>query len=217
MNRVINLSLCVLAPMSGFAAKLLTDNPAKTGVASYPGNTSEVSNAGVIWTGASSEYLVDDSVGGGFGTTDPAIVKFGTKRLFDGHNERVGNTAVYGAWHGRNGATVLIDLKAVYAVETVSASLRTSGRRGASTFMAQVSQDGETFEPLGTWDGERAVLDSEKEDAGRNVEVVISASDPVPARYVKVFMSHWDEVHSDRVLNQLVIGELAVWGDELAK
>jgi hypothetical protein len=216
IRRISILALCVLAPVSGFAAKLLSDNPAKSGVASYPAS-SELVNTGSIYTGASYEFLVNDSVGTGYGTTDPDLLKFDITRLFDGYNERVGNTAVYGAWHGNYGATVLIDLKGIYNIEAVSASLRTSGRRGATTFLAQVSEDGQAFQALGVWDQERTVLDSEEDDAGRNVEIVISASAPVAARYIKVFLSHWNEAHTDRMLNQLVIGELAVWGDEVSE
>ncbi|WPJ94898.1 discoidin domain-containing protein [Coraliomargarita algicola] len=217
LHYIAVLGLLALLPSHGYSAKLLTDNLEKTGVASYPGSTSQVVSEGRIQTGASAKFLVDATVGQGFGTTDPDLQEFGTQRLFDGYNERVGNTAVYGAWHSSLGATVLIDLKAVYDVAAVSASLRTSGRRGATTFIAQISQDGQSFEPLGVWDRSKAVLDSSEEDAGRNVEVTIQAEAPVSGRYLKVFLSHWDETHSDRLLNQLVIGELAVWGDELSE
>lgn len=212
MKRFFLSTICALIPLSGFSAKLLSDNPAKSGSASYPGTTSQVSSDGTIYTGATYEFLTDDSASG-LGNTDPEIVKFGTDRLFDGYNERVGNTAVYGAWHGSRGVTVLIDLQKVYEVEAVSASLRTNGRRGASTFVVQVSEDGTTFSELGTWDESKSVLDSGESDPQRNVEVVVSSANPVAARYVKVYLSHWDREHLDRQLNQLVVGEIAVWGD----
>tara|TARA_R100000027_G_scaffold52103_4_gene40879 strand:+ start:6738 stop:7397 length:660 start_codon:yes stop_codon:yes gene_type:complete len=217
MNRTIILAACALIPVSGFAASLLSDNLPKSGNASYPGTTSQFESEEVITTGAVYEFIVDETAGKGMGNTDPEILKFGTDRLFDGYNERVGNTAIYGAWHGSLGATILIDLQDTYLVEAVSASLRTNGRRGASTFVAQVSEDGETFTNLGEWDGEQTVLDESEEDPKRNVEVVIAADSPVPARYVKVYLSHWDKEHTKRILNQLVVGEIAVWGDEMSR
>ncbi len=160
-------------------------------------------------------FLVDKSLGGEMGNTDPELVKFPTKKLQDGYSERIGTTAVYGGWHSRYGATILIDLKSLYAVEHVGCSIRANGNRGAATFKAMVSEDGENFTPLGVWDGTQSVLDASESDPKRNVEIVVSSENPSKARYVKVFLSTWDEATADRVYNQLVIGELAVWGEAL--
>lgn len=198
------------------SSSLLSDNISRTGSASYPGTTSKVPSAGRIATAATYTYLVGEAAEKGIGNTDPHIIELGKslERLVDGYNERVGNTAIYGGWQSEYGATILFDLNEIYEINQVSASIREDSSRGTSTFKAFGSTDGITFSPLGTWDGSKIALDSAEADAGRNTEIIITAPSPVKARYVKVYLSHWNEDHTARKYNQLVVGEVAIWGEK---
>jgi hypothetical protein len=208
-------ALAVLAALPSHASSLLSGNVTRSGSASYPGGTTKVTSTGRLETGATYTYLTDAPANTGAGNTDPDIVKMDPRstRLVDGYNERVGNTAIYSAWQGQLGATVVFDLKQPHKIDRVSVSVREDTNRGAATFQAFVSTDGVTYTPLGTWDGTKTPLDSAEADPGRNTELVIAAPAPAEARYVKIFLSHWDENRTARPYRQLVLGEIAIWGD----
>ncbi|MFH1497800.1 MAG: discoidin domain-containing protein [Verrucomicrobiota bacterium] len=210
-----SIGLAVLASLPAQASQLLSGNTSRYGSASYPGDTSKVPAAGRIDTGATYTYLTGEAVNVGLDNTDPDIVKMDQNqtRLVDGYNERVGNTAIYSAWQGQHGATIVFDLNQPCAVDSVSVSTKEDGNRGAATFQAFVSVDGTNYSPLGTWDGVKTTLDATETDSGRNTELIIAAAAPVEARYVKIFLSHWDETHASRQYRQLVVGEIAIWGD----
>lgn len=198
------------------ASSLLTDNVARTGSASYPGSTSKVASTDRTPTAATYTFLTGEATEKGMGNTDPHILELpkSQERLLDGYNERVGNTAIYGGWQSEYGATIVFDLNEVHDVTQVSASIKEDSSRGTATFQAFGSTDGVTYSPLGTWDGGKVALDSAEADAGRNTEIVITASAPTKARYVKVYLSHWNEEQTARKFNQLVVGEIAVWGEK---
>lgn len=208
-------SVALLAALPLQAANLLSGNVSRTGSASYPGSTSKVPATGRIETGAAYTYVTGEAANTGLGNTDPDIIKLDGSlgRLVDGYNERVGNTAIYGAWQGRQGVTIVFDLKQLHNVNRVSVSVREDANRGAATFQAFVSTDGVTYAPLGTWDGVKNPLDATEADPGRNTELSIAAPASAGARYVKIFLSHWNETHTSRQYRQLVIGEVAIWGD----
>jgi hypothetical protein len=63
------------------------------------------------------------------------------------------------------------------------------------------------------WDGVKTPLDAAETDAGRSTEISIAAPAPAGARYIKIFLSHWDATHTTRHYRQLVVGEVAIWGD----
>lgn len=201
-------------PTSG--SSLLTDNVARTGSASYPGTTSATPSAERIATAATYVFEAEESAGSGLGNTDPHILELpkSLERLLDGYNERVGNTALFGGWQSEQGVTAVFDLNDVYEVDRVSASVREDASRGAATFQAFGSVDGTTYAPLGEWDGNKTALDAGEADSGRNTELTIAPAAPVKARYVKVYLSHWNEDHSARKYNQLVVGEIAIWGEK---
>lgn len=203
---VLSAAALLLPVLTAQADQLLSGNTSRTSAASYPGTTSKVASTGRLETGATYSYLAD---------TDAEIVKMDSRltRLTDGYNERVGNTAIYGTWQGPQGATVVFDLKQSRNVNRVSVSVREDSNRGAATFQVFVSADGVTYSPLGTWDGTKTALDTAEADSGRNTELTLAAPAPVAARYVKIFLSHWDETHVTRQYRQLVVGEVAIWGD----
>ncbi len=207
--------IALLSIIAAQASNLLSDNVARTGAASYPGTTSKVSVTERIGTGATCTYLTGDAATTGIDNTDPHIIELSKslERLVDGYNERVGNTAIFGGWQSQHGATIVFDLKETYDVSQVSVSVREDSSRGTATFQAFVSTDGTNYTPLGTWDGSKIALDSSEADAGRNTEVSITAAAPKEARYVKVYLSHWNEDHTARKYSQLVVGEIAIWGD----
>jgi hypothetical protein len=213
---LLSAGLALMGAHPLLSSSLLSDNVARTGSASYPGTTSKVSSQNRIGTAATYSFLTGESTETGPGNTDPHILELGKsqERLLDGYNERVGNTAIYGAWQSEYGATIVFDLNEEYDVSQVSASIREDSSRGTATFQAFVSEDGVTYSPLGAWDGSKVVLDSAESDPGRNTEIVISAPTPVKARYVKLYLSHWNEDHSARKYNQLVVGEVAIWGEK---
>ena len=208
-------AFALLASIPLQASSLLSDNTPKTGSASYPGDTSKVPSKGRIATGVTYSYLTGEAANTGIGNTDPDIVNMSKslERLLDGYNERVGNTAIYGAWRSQHGATIVFDLKQIYGVDRVSISVREDTSRGAATFQAFVSTDGVNYSPLGRWDGSKITLDSSEPDPGRNTEISIAAPAPAKARYLKIYLSHWNETHTARLYHQLVIGEVAIWGD----
>lgn len=208
---VSSAGIALLAALPLQASHLLSGNVSRTGSASYPGGTGK---APAIPTGATYSYLTATS-GTGIGNTDPDIVKMDSSqtRLVDGYNERVGNTAIYGTWQGPHGATIVFDLQRSYAVDRVSVSLREDSSRGTATFQAFVSADGITYTPLGVWDGAKTVLDAAESDRGRNTEIAIASAAPAAARYVKIYLSHWNADQTERKYRQLVIGEVAIWGD----
>ena len=222
MNRIIKTcsvliaGISMLAPASLCASKLLTDNAAKSGPSSYPSGTSKIVSDGAIDTGATFTYVTDVPTNMLEGNTDPDIVKMDITKLQDGYNERVGRTAVYGKWQSKYGATVLIDLQKVYDVDMVSASIRVDSKRGAATFKVEVSTDGENYTPFGTWDESTVVLDPDQDHPGRNTEISIAGAAPTKARYVKVYLSNWNADHTKRKYVQLIIGEIAVWGEDVA-
>ncbi len=211
---IVTIGLAFLAVVPAQASSLLSDNVSRTGSASYPGTTSKVSSPDRIATAAAYTFVTGDATEKAMGNTDPHILELpkSQERLLDGYNERVGNTAIYGGWQSEYGATVVFDLNEIYDVEKVSASVKEDSSRGTATFQAFGSTDGVTYSPLGTWDGSKVALDSAEADAGRNTEIVIAASAPTKARYVKVYLSHWNEDHTARKYNQLVVGEIAIWG-----
>jgi len=213
---LLSVGMGLLVTNSGQASSLLSDNVSRTGSASYPGTTSKVSSADRIATAATYTYLTGETTESGVGNTDPHIIELAKslERLLDGYNERVGNTAIYGKWQSEYGATIVFDLNEIYDVDRISASIREDASRGTATFQAFGSTDGTTYSPLGTWDGSKVTLDSAEGDAGRNTEIVITPPSPTKARYVKVFLSHWNEDHSVRKYNQLVVGEIAIWGEK---
>lgn len=208
-------ALAFVATLPAQASNLLSDNVARTGSASYPGNTSKAPATGRLETGATYTYLTDATAGTGAGNTDPDILKMDPRstRLVDGYNERVGNTAIYSAWQGQHGATIVFDLKQLHKVDRVSVSTREDSNRGAATFQVFVSTDGVTYAPLAIWDGTKTPLDAAEADSGRNTELSIAAPAPAEARYVKIFVSHWDATHTTRQYRQLVVGEVAIFGD----
>jgi hypothetical protein len=215
--RLLPTSAAVIALLAALplqASSLLSGNVARNGSASYPGDTSQTPATGRIETGATYVYLVGEAAQTGVGGTDPDIVKMDQNldRLVDGYNERVGNTAIFGTWQGPHGATIVFDLKQFHDVDRVSVSVREDSSRGTATFQAFVSADGINYTPLGAWDGVKTTLDTAESDPGRNTEIAIAAPAPVAARYVKIFLSHWDETRSSRKYRQLVIGEVAIWG-----
>jgi hypothetical protein len=218
MNPRLLLSSATLALLTPFplqASNLLSGNVARTGSASYPGGTSKRPATGRIETGATYIYLTGDAANTGIGNTDPDIIKMSKslERLVDGYNERVGSTAIYGAWKSLQGATIVFDLKQSHNVDSVSVSIREDANRGTATFQAFISTDGINYSPLGVWDGTKVTLDTAESDPGRNTELSITAPAPVEARYIKLYLSHWDETHTSRKYQQLVIGEVAIWGD----
>jgi hypothetical protein len=204
----------LLTTLSLSASDLLSGNVSRAGSASYPGDTSKTPATGRIDTAAAYTYLTGEAANTGLGNTDPDIVKMDNslERLLDGYNERVGNTAIYSSWRGQHGATIVFDLKQSHDVSRVSASIREDSSRGAATFLAFVSADGINYSPLGMWDGAKIALDAAEADSGRNTEITIAAPAPVAARYIKLYLSHWDETHTSRKYHQLVIGEIAIWG-----
>jgi hypothetical protein len=210
-----SVGIALLAAISAHASNLLSDNVPRTGPASYPGTTSKVSSTDRLATGATYAYLTGEAANTGIGNTDPHIIDLGKSldRLLDGYNERVGNTAIYGGWQSQHGATIVFDLKETYVVNQVSVSVKEDSSRGTATFQAFVSTDGTNYSPLGTWDGSKITLDSSETDPGRNTEISITAPAQTKARYVKIFMSHWNEDHTARKYSQLVVGEVAIWGD----
>lgn len=212
---ILSLALGLCAAASAPASSLLTDNVSRTGSASYPGTTSKEPSAERIKTAATYAFLTDEAAVTGIGNTDPHIIELSKslERLLDGYNERVGNTAIYGAWRSDYGATMVFDLGEIFDVSRVSASVREDSSRGTATFQAFGSTDGVTYSSLGEWDGSKVVLDSAEADAGRNTEIAIAPPAPVKARYVKIYLSHWNEKHTARKYNQLVIGEVAIWGE----
>lgn len=211
---ITSAGLALLTALSLHAADLLSGNESRFGSASYPGDTTKIPSTGRIATGASYTYLTDAAANTGIGNTDADIIKMdaGLNRLLDGYNERVGNTAIFGSWRGQHGATVVLDLKQTHDVHAVSASVREDSSRGTATFQAFVSTDGATYTPLGVWDGAKVTLDTAEGDAGRNTEISITAPAPVQARYIKLYFSHWDETRASRKYQQLVVGEVAIWG-----
>lgn len=211
-----SVAVAVLCSLPVQASGLLSGNTSRYGSASYPGDTTKVSSTGRIDTGATYTYLTGEASNLGLNNTDADIVKMDQNqtRLVDGYNERVGNTAIYSSWQGQLGATIVFDLNKPCNVDRVSVSTKEDGNRGAATFQAFVSLDGTTYAPLGTWDGGKAALDAAETDSGRNTELTIAAAAPVEARYVKIFLSHWDEIHASRKYRQLVIGEIAIWGEQ---
>lgn len=212
---ILSAAALFLPVLTAHADQLLSDNTSRTSAASYPGTTSKVASTGRLETGATYAYLTDAAAGTGVGNTDPEILKMdgNLTRLTDGYNERVGNTAIYGAWQGSLGATVVFDLKQPRNVSRVSVSVREDSNRGAATFQVFVSADGVAYAPLGTWDATKTPLDTAEADSGRNTELMIAAPAPVAARYVKIFLSHWDATRATRQYRQLVVGEVAIWGD----
>jgi len=208
-------TLATFAASSVQAADLLSENISRTGAASYPGTTSKVASADRIATAATYTFLTGEATNTGMGNTDPHILDLSKnlERLVDGYNERVGNTALFGGWQSEYGATIVFDLNEVYDVSQVAVSVREDSSRGTATFQALVSTDGTDYVPLGTWDGSKVPLDSGEPDAGRNTELIITASTPIKARYVKIYLSHWNEDHSARQYNQLVVGEVAIFGE----
>jgi len=208
-------ALVIFAALPAQASNLLSGNVSRAGSASYPGDTSKTPATGRLETGATYSYLTDATAGTGAGNTDPDIIKMDPRstRLVDGYNERVGNTAIYSAWQGQLGATIVFDLKQSHQINRVSVSVREDANRGAATFQVFVSTDGVTYSPLGTWDGTKTPLDVAETDSGRNTELTLAAPAPVAARHVKIFVSHWDATHTTRQYRQLVIGEVAIWGD----
>lgn len=213
---ILSIGLGLWAAHPAWASNLLSDNATRTGPASYPGTTSTEPSSDRIATAARYEFLTDEASGIGMGNTDPHIVELSKsqERLLDGYNERVGNTAIYGGWQSEYGATIVFDLNDIYDVSRVSASVREDSSRGTATFQAFGSTDGVTYSPLGAWDGSKTALDSEESDAGRNTEIVITAPSPTKARYIKIYFSHWNEEHTARRYNQLVVGEVAIWGEK---
>lgn len=207
------IALLVALPLQ--ASNLLSGNVPRTGSAAYPGDTRKAPATGRIETGATYSYLAGDSANTGIGNTDPDILKMDKNlgRLVDGYNERVGNTAIFGTWQGQHGATIVFDLQRPHNVNRVSVSVREDSSRGTATFLAFVSTDGITYSPMGKWDGVKTPLDTTEADPGRNTEITIATPAPVAARYVKIFLSHWDETHASRQYRQLVVGEVAIWGD----
>lgn len=210
-----SVGIALLATLTAQASNLLSDNVARTGPASYPGTTSKVSSTDRIGTGATCVYLTGEAANTGIGNTDPHIIELSKslERLVDGYNERVGNTAIFGGWQSQHGATIVFDLKETYDVSQVSVSVREDSSRGTATFQAFVSTDGTNYSPLGVWDGSKIALDSSEADTGRNTEISITAAAPTKARYVKLYLSHWNEEHTARKYSQLVVGEVAIWGD----
>ena len=208
-------ALVIFAALPAQASNLLSGNVSRAGSASYPGDTSKTPATGRLETGVTYSYLTDAAAGTGAGNTDPDIIKMDPRstRLVDGYNERVGNTAIYSAWQGQLGATIVFDLKQSHQINRVSVSVREDANRGAATFQVFVSTDGVTYSPLGTWDGTKTPLDVAETDSGRNTELTLAAPAPVAARHVKIFVSHWDATHTTRQYRQLVIGEVAIWGD----
>lgn len=210
------LSVILLAADPAGASSLLTDNVSRTGSAAYPVTTSKVSSSDRIATASTYTFLTGEATEKALGNTDPHILELpkSQERLLDGYNERVGNTAIYGGWQSEYGATIVFDLNEIYDVEQVSASIKEDSSRGTATFQAFGSTDGVAYSPIGTWDGSKVALDSAEADAGRNTEIVITASTPTKARYVKVYLSHWNEDHTARKYSQLVVGEIAIWGEK---
>lgn len=210
----LSVGLILWVATSALASSLLTDNVSRTGAASYPGTTSKEPSADRIKTAATYTFLTDEATVTGIGNTDPHIIELSKslERLLDGYNERVGNTAIYGAWQSEYGATMVFDLGEIFDVSRVSVSVREDSSRGTATFQAFGSTDGVTYSPLGTWDGTKVTLDSAESDAGRNTELVIAPPASTEARYVKIYLSHWNEEHTARKYNQLVVGEVAIWG-----
>lgn len=211
----LSAGLALAAAIAAQASDLLSDNVSRTGPASYPGTTSKVPSADRIATGAAYQYVTGEAGNTRIGNTDPHIIELNKslERLLDGYNERVGNTAIYGGWQSQYGATIIFDLKETYDVNRVSVSVREDSSRGTATFQAFVSTDGISYSPFGAWDGSKITLDSSEADAGRNTEMSIAAPAPTKARYVKIYLSHWNEDHTARKYNQLVVGEVAIWGE----
>ena len=212
---LFSTSLALMAAMSSQASSLLSDNVARTGSASYPGTTSKESSTDRIGTAATYSFITGEATEKGIGNTDPHIIDLAKslERLLDGYNERVGNTAIYGGWQSEYGATIVFDLNEIYDVDRVSVSVKEDSSRGTATFQAFGSTDGINYTPLGTWDGSKVPLDAAEPDAGRNTEITITAPTPTKARYVKVYLSHWNEDRTTRKYNQLVVGEVAIWGE----
>lgn len=207
-------SLALLAAMPAHAAFLLSDNVVRAdGVSVYPRGVS-VDNR--IATGATYTYLTE-SGNTGLGNTDAQIVTNDASfaKLMDGYNERAGgSSAVYGTWQGQSGATILFDLKDTFVIDHVSVSVRDINATGAgvATYQVYVSTDGINYTALGTWGGDKNILDSAQSEPGRNTELSISAAALTEARYVKIYLSHWNADHTSRLFNQLAIGEVAIWG-----
>ncbi|MDQ8194767.1 discoidin domain-containing protein [Coraliomargarita sp. SDUM461004] len=196
---------------------LLSDNTLLGGVNAthYPDG---ITAANAIATGATYTYLTDAETSG-IGDTDSGILtndaSFG--KLTEGQNLRVGGTGgPIGSWQPQSGATVLFDLKDTYYIDAVNFSVSTNGNAGIATYEAYVSTDNVTYTALGTWSGEKTVLDSGETNPGLNTQVSITAAAlETEARYVKVYLSHWNSDHTVREYNQLALGEGAVWGTSI--
>lgn len=208
------LSATVLSILPATAANyLLSDNTLLgTGVSYYP---SGVATGSKLTTGATYTYLTDSGTTG-LGNTDAQIIANDAsfRKLKDGYSARTGgNNASFGGWQAASGATLLFDLKDIYLISNVDFSVQQQGNAGIATYQVYVSTNNIDFVQLGTWDGTKTVLDAGESDAGRNTQVSISAfATPIEARYVKIYLSHWNSDHTTREYNQLVLGEAAIWG-----
>ncbi|MDR1282495.1 MAG: discoidin domain-containing protein [Opitutaceae bacterium] len=220
----VAMALGTLAALPANAAFLLSDNVNRLGgVGYYPQYASGISIERIT-TGATYSYLIDDASNTGLGNTDAELIATDSKsdgrELLDGGAALLGGD--YGAnskWDNSTGTTILFDLKSNYLVESVKLSVDWRINQGVATFQVFVSTDNITYTALGTWDGGHTVLNttSSEVDVGRNTEIGIVSTTVggSEARYVKIFVSNWNEAHTSRPFHQLSLGEVAIWGDNV--
>ncbi|WP_043583353.1 discoidin domain-containing protein [Geminisphaera colitermitum] len=226
-NLLRNFAIATIAMTAATAAHaaefLLSDNTDRSAsVAAYPG---PVTAANRIVTGVTYSYLTDaaNSANKGVGDTDASIISTdnyyaGIKReLLDGYSERGGgNNASNSSWQNSVGATILFDLNQNYLISKVAVSVGHNGNQGVGDYQVFVSTDNNTFTALGIWDGSKNMIDgAESTNPGRNTELSITATTLAEARYVKIFLTNWNPALTSRLYNQLAIGEVAIWGDNV--
>lgn len=190
----------MLVPVLAAALALLTDNPKGQ---AFPNEVRRIhTGATVVWdeTGAFSADLeilktrLDSS-------------PFHRSRILNGDFFGSGDSCVWGAWDGALHVAFTIDLKAQYLVSKVTLwSSENLAVRGLSGYTVALGADGTNFTSV----SRRDVPPDFDGGFGKEVHPVpldCVLEKPAVARYVRVLV--------DRRLgsHQMVLGEVAVWGD----
>lgn len=223
---IMAASLCGFPATQAKAAFLLSDNTLTSGNLFMAGTPK-------ITTGA-TYTLAYGNIGNTRGNTDSQLYtednRNSRRRLTDGYSTIDGNTGIYSSWGNGTGtgsgdgpfkanvATIILDLKAVYRLE--SASLNTMFKQsgtdytvGVGTFQIWISTDGQTYTQAGTWTGDTPALSDL--DSNNNITLNVALSN-VDARYVMFYVSKANDAPNHKAITQqIVLGEIMVYGDPI--
>lgn len=187
------------APDLKIEEKLLSGNP--------PGNTFPADGRSIA-TGATLRWITD----GPYATKSEEMLKTGSRPdgtnrvLLDGRRGTDGSCQAFGNWGGQYFATFTLDLQEPRLVTRAAIWSQQTKTQGFETFELLLSTDGEKFVSVGSVKCPEGLL-NKAEKLGEPVELKLEK--PAAARYVQFRVKK----HPARM--QMILSEVAVWGDNL--